>query len=184
MPTPPPPPPPPPLTSPPAPARAPGRARDAGSDPLMRGGRDTRGLNVAALAAGLAHLPARRSALPQSDGTPPPRAVATASASFLSTSRQTRRGRRHLGSDGKDMGAGTMATKTNHRPSLTRGAGEGRARGWVVGGRGLTRVPQVGGPLGGAVGGAGPGWLVTPNVAGETHRGSPSGWEIPSLWRV
>lgn len=70
----------------------------------MRGGRDTRGLNVAALAASLAHLPARRSAQPsQSDGTPPPRAVAKASASFLSTSRRTRRGRRHLGSDGWEI---------------------------------------------------------------------------------
>lgn len=171
---------PPPLTSPPAPAQAPGRARDAGSYPLTRGGRDTRGLNAAALAASLAHLPARRSALPsQSDGTPPPRAVTTASASFLSTSRQTRRGRRHLGSDGKDMGAGTMATKTNHRLSLTRGAGEGRARGWVVG-EGTNKGPQVGG----ARGGAGPDWLVTPGVVGETRRGSPSGWEIPSPWRV
>lgn len=25
-----------------------------------------------------------------------------------------------------------MASQTNHRPSLTRGAGEGRLRGWVV----------------------------------------------------
>lgn len=25
-----------------------------------------------------------------------------------------------------------MASQTNHRPSLSRGAGEGRLRGWVV----------------------------------------------------
>lgn len=73
-----------------------------------------------------------------------------------------------------------MASQTNHRSSLTRGAGEGWLSGWVVEKGSKEDPPQVGG----SGGGAGPGWLVTRRVVGEARRGSPSGREIPSPWRV
>lgn len=79
-----------------------------------------------------------------------------------------------------------MASKTNHRPSLTRGAGEGRLKGWVVG-EGAEEDPPCkwAGPWPGRGRGRGePGLARDAGVVGETRRGSPSAGEIPSPWRV
>ena len=105
------------LTSRLAPSRAAGRAWRAVPGSHTRGG-GTRGAECSGAPSLLSSSPAQRSALrctparsgppAQSAGTPPPLAAAAASASSASSLR-SRRGRRHLGSDGRAWGG-------DHRP--------------------------------------------------------------------